>query len=99
MKVYIAGPITGHPDYKQHFKRMEHRLKNQGHVVLNPAELPVGLEQEEYMKICLAMVDVSDAVLMLKGWEHSAGAIEEYAMADFDGKQILLESEMRFEAR
>ncbi|HED2900646.1 TPA: DUF4406 domain-containing protein, partial [Citrobacter freundii] len=55
MKIYIAGPMTGIPKYNRpafHFEAI--RLASEGHVVLNPATLPDGLSQPEYMDICLA---------------------------------------------
>lgn len=88
MKVYIAGPITGNPDYLVHFHRAAEEFKNKGHIVLNPTILPAGLEWEEYMIITLRMVGVSDKILMLKGWEKSRGACEEHDLAKHLGIKI-----------
>lgn len=38
MKLYIAGPITGVPDYAERFKRAEEDLKAMGHTVINPVK-------------------------------------------------------------
>lgn len=54
--------------------------------------LPNGLTQAEYMDICLAMVRSVDAVYLLKGWEGSAGARAEYALAEKLG--LMTEVEM-----
>ncbi len=39
MKIYIAGKITGEPNYKEKFDIAATNLEEQGHIVLNPAEL------------------------------------------------------------
>lgn len=89
MKIYIAGPMSGLPDFNRTAFQMAHlNLKNDGHTVLSPAVLPDGLEQHEYMDICLAMLRCADCIYMLKGWEDSLGAKAEHALADKLGLQI-----------
>lgn len=78
-KVYIAGPITGHPDYKERFAKAEQELREQGDIPLNPAMLPAGMGYEDYMHICFSMIDVADKVIFLEGWETSPGARRELA--------------------
>lgn len=74
-KIYIAGPISGLPNFNRDaFNAEAHRLLGLGHVALNPAILPDGLEQHEYMAICIEMVKMADQLVMLPGWERSAGA-------------------------
>lgn len=82
MKIYIAGPMTGIPELNRpafHFEAMH--LSSEGHVVLNPAKLPDGLSQPEYMDICLAMLRCADSIFLLSGWQNSAGAVAEHALA------------------
>lgn len=82
MKIYIAGPMTGIPKYNRpafHFEAM--RLASEGHVALNPATLPDSLSQPEYMDICLAMLRCADGIFLLSGWQNSAGAKAEHALA------------------
>ena len=82
MKIYIAGPITGVVDYREKFAAAERELRKRGHVVLNPAALPEGLgDHRVYMSLCLPMVAAADAVLMLPGWQKSAGACMEWGDA------------------
>lgn len=87
-KVYIAGPITGHPDYKQVFENVQRNLEAAGSVAINPAILPEGLSPGEYMAICLPMLLSADRVLFLHGWETSKGAMIEHALALYAGKEI-----------
>lgn len=88
-KIYLAGPITGVPDYRAHFLEAKWALEKQGYIVLNPAELPEGMEPADYMRICLAMLDVADAVYMLPGWGKSIGAGIEYQLAKYAGKPVI----------
>lgn len=72
--VYISGPITGKKDYVGTFERAEELLNTEGFIALNPARLPEGMTNEQYMRINFAMIDSADAVLLLDGWEMSRGA-------------------------
>jgi len=87
MRVYIIGPITNNPNYRQEFEQAEKKLKAEGHEVINPAALNGVIQFEathdEYMKICLPLLDLADAVYMIDGWRGSTGACIEcgYALA------------------
>ena len=61
-----------------------------GHEVLNPAELPEGMEKADYMRICLAMIDCADMVLFLPDSRFSAGAKIEKDYCDYIGKAYWL---------
>lgn len=93
MKIYIAGKITGEPNYKEKFDIAATSLEAQGHIVLNPAELPEGMLPADYMRICFAMIDTADAIYLLKGWYSSSGASIERNYAMYIGKSILTEGE------
>lgn len=89
MKIYIAGKITGDPQYKEKFGRVESHYRNQGYTVLNPACLPKGMTNADYMRICFSMIDSADAVAFLPDWDKSAGARIENAYCDYIGKDIV----------
>ena len=95
MKIYIAGSITGTPDYQQHFAEAERRLRDAGHVTMNPATLALneGFYHAEYMHICFAMLRVCRAVYMLDGWRDSKGATMEYEFALKTQKVIMFEGD------
>ena len=81
-KIYIAGPMTGYDNFnRDEFNSAAEKLTSKGHVALNPAILPDGLSQAEYMQICISMLQMCDGILLLKGWKKSAGARAEYALA------------------
>lgn len=91
MKIYIAGKVRGLENYKEIFKEAEIKLKEKGHVILNPAELPEGLDAEDYMRICIPMLDVADAIYLLKNWQDSEGAKIEKLYAQCQNKLIFFD--------
>lgn len=97
MIVYIAGKMTGLPDWgRAAFHAAERELTERGHIVLNPAALPVGMPPERYLPICMAMLEQADAIYLLDGWDDSRGAKLEKAFAEYQGKIVMLQS---FEGR
>lgn len=100
LKIYIAGPMTGYPDYNRAaFNAKASELMAEGHIVLNPAVLPGGLCQSEYMDICLAMVRSADAIYLLNRWEESVGARAEHALAEKLGLTVIYESTTNIECQ
>ncbi|EGQ7810335.1 DUF4406 domain-containing protein [Vibrio parahaemolyticus] len=90
MKIYIAGPMTGYENYnREAFHAKANELNNKGHHTLNPATLPDGLSQPEYMDICFAMIRSADAVHFLPGWKRSEGALAEYHYAKKIGLELI----------
>lgn len=90
MKIYIAGPMTGYQNYNRHaFNAKAEEFSAQGHIVLNPATLPGGLTQPEYMDICFAMIRAADAVHFLPNWQQSEGAVAEYYYAKKIGLKLM----------
>ena len=76
MKIYIAGKIAGDRRYRAKFREAAKAMEAAGHVVLNPATLPDGLTDGDYMRICMAMVDAATGVILLsvqRGIQTAAG--------------------------
>lgn len=96
VKVYIAGKITGDRNYREKFSCAQEDLEGQGFTVLNPAKLPEGLLPEDYMRICMAMMDSADIVAFLPDYEQSRGAQIEWAWCQYVGKQTMYLESMSF---
>lgn len=86
---YISGPMTGLPDYNYPaFQAAADRLRKLGLKVVSPHEIPppVGTYTEEelwqyYMDRCMEQMDQCQAIVMLRGWPKSRGAVKELMRA------------------
>lgn len=76
MIIYLAGNITGNDNYKKEFKQAEKKLKEKGHIVLNPAKLPKGMAKEQYMPICLAMLNQADWMVIVNDGDNQGVEVE-----------------------
>ncbi len=90
MKIYIAGKITGDRKYRAKFREAAKSLEALGNVVLNPAILPAGLEEQDYMQITLAMLNAADLAVFLPDYQESQGAMIEWAWCQRIGKDCAL---------
>ncbi len=84
MKVYIAGKITGNPDYIKQFAEAEEELKASGHTVLNPVKNK-GFSYKEYIDMGLCELMKCDGIYLLDGWQESSGARLEFLYAMVTG--------------
>ncbi len=90
MTAFISGPITKRmARYQYDFADAQMVLEFLGYKVLNPAWLPKGLKIEDYVKIDNAMLECSDVIVLLPGWENSEGSRKEVELAMQLGKQII----------
>jgi hypothetical protein len=80
----------------KHYKA-EQALTAMGHCVLNPANLPSGMEQGDYMRICFSMIDCADCVVLLPDWRESDGARLERAYAEKIGKEVVVADQGRID--
>ena len=95
MKIYISGAISNTDDYMERFAKAEKELTTNGWSVVNPAkvnaQLPEDTSYEEYMKMSFCMLDMCEAIFMLKGWSKSCGSNREYWYAMGNCKTIICE--------
>lgn len=83
MTIYISGAMTGVKGFnKDEFFRVEDLVTQAGHIALNPARNPLGLEYNDYMRLSMADLMVSNAIIRLNGWQESNGALAEVFTAN-----------------
>lgn len=102
MKVYLAGPMVGIPDYNfPMFFSAAEELEARGYEVFNPAQndLDTWGTIEEVKRLanyrdCLQM-DLSwicsraEAIALLPGWENSKGCAVEFELAKVLGLKFI----------
>ena len=96
MRIYIAGPMTGLPDYNRlAFHQAARRLAHCGHEPVNPATIPLRDDwgYGDYLRAALQMLlEAAEGVALLPGWYESKGARLEHLVAGtLDMKPMPLE--------
>ena len=76
--IYIAGPVTGVEKYWEPFEKAQDEIEAAGFIALSPTWQPKGMSNEQYMRICMAMIDSADGVYFLPNWPQSKGACLEW---------------------
>ena len=93
-RVYISGAITGVESCKQDFEYAADKLMTDGYKVVNPVfmdEVMPNSDYEDYMKADMFLLDMCDAIYMLKNWKKSCGANRELGYALAKGIEIIFE--------
>ena len=96
--IYISGPMDGiKNNNKTAFEKAYEHLKTKYKEVVNPHNIyPDYLSDCEYINYIIAdllILTTCQAIYMLEGWEHSAGAIIEHKSAEKLGLKIYYEVE------
>jgi len=92
VKVYIAGPMTGIPDYNfPAFDAAAARLRDAGHDVVNPAwnGVPLDAPRADHLRVDIRNLIECDAVAVLPGWDRSQGARLEVRIASDLGLTVM----------
>lgn len=81
--LYVAGPMTGYPDYNyKAFDEAERWLRDHGYEVLNPtSNKPDDPTWDNYMRASIVQVTQADGIAVLRNWQGSAGAVLEVQIA------------------
>jgi hypothetical protein len=102
MRVYLAGPMSGLPDFNfPEFDRHAGLLEMKGHTVFNPAQMDrdLGFDPSssevssqflrDALRRDLSAICDADAIAMLPGWEKSGGARIEWMLAVHLGLKVI----------
>ena len=92
-RVYVAGPMTGLPEYNfPLFNATAARLRSEGWHVENPAEHGHvdGAGWSDYLRWDISRIATCGAIYLLPGWSKSKGATLEVHIAGVLGLQVLL---------
>lgn len=89
MRLYLSGPMTGHPDHNiPLFNQVTEELRQRHHIVLNPAEVSAEIprDSKDFWDLCMraslkAFLDYK-VVVLLPNWQGSRGAKIEVNLAD-----------------
>lgn len=84
LHVYVAGPMTGIPDFNfPAFNAEAAKLRDAGFCVENPAEHGIweGAEWQDYLRYDLTRLAICDQIHLLPGWSKSKGACLELHIA------------------
>ena len=85
MRIYVAGGMSGVPDFEENFQMWSQRLKDSfpGAIICDPSKLvPKHMSWLEGLRICcMATLDTCSHIFMIPGFETSAGANIEYIQA------------------
>lgn len=90
--------LIGDEDNKEDFKSAENFLIQGGDTVLNPTELDnivQDLTPEQIMRLHYRLIDFSDAVFMVRGWQECKEANAELTYAKSLGKKVMYQSYYR----
>lgn len=104
MKIYVAGPMTGLPEWNHPaFNAAAAELRAAGHEVVNPAEMgekygtadEINADPQKLADLILEELDAiatCDAIYLLPGWEKSPGTRRELevALAPYNRLQIIV---------
>lgn len=92
MKIFIAGPMTGIPEYNfPAFFEAQAKLEALGYEVANPADTGVreGWGHRDYLRVSVPMMLQCDSVAALPGWDKSVGCTQyEFPIAGMFGMEI-----------
>jgi hypothetical protein len=101
MRTYIAGPMTGRPDFNRPaFYAAEDTLRALGHDPINPADVQLADDASwlDYMRQTMRLLTEADAVCVLPGWTVSRGAQIEVYWANSVGIPIKTLNQWKEEA-
>lgn len=101
MKIYLAGPMNGHPLFNfPAFHRAAKELRERGHEVASPAENDLecgfdpagtldGFDLAAAFRWDVEQILKAEQIALLPGWDGSVGATLERAIAEAIGIEVI----------
>lgn len=89
--VYLSGDVFNE-DCKINFTLAQNYLESLGYVVINPTQLKNiadTLAQEQIMQIRYRLVELTNIIFMVSGWQKSKSANAELSYAKSLGKRVM----------
>lgn len=94
MRFYIAGPMSGQPEYNYPlFAKAAKELRDLDHEVIAPPEiapLREGASYNDYFLADLHEMVKYEAIVLLPAWSTSKGTLQELDLAIFLGKKVYM---------
>ena len=99
---YLAGPITGVPDFLNRHKWAKAYLESAGEHVCSPAlitdTMPKAyMNRKQFLDLGFAVLSMCGAIALMPGWEDSAGCVVEHGYAETNGYRIIYLTEEKLE--
>lgn len=99
---YLAGPITGVPDFLNRHKWAKAYLESAGEHVCSPAlitdTMPKAyMNRKQFLDLGFAVLSMCCAIALMPGWEDSAGCMVEHGYAQTNGYRIIYLTEEKLE--
>lgn len=89
--VYLSGDLFNE-DCRINFTLAQNFLEDLGYVVINPIQLKKiadSLAQEQIMQIRYRLVEMTNIIFMVSGWQRSKSANAELSYAKSLGKKVM----------
>lgn len=98
---YLAGPISGRPNFMEEFQEAKGWLEQRGEYVCSPAHMTsllpnAQMERKHFMQLGIALLSICGKIAVMPGWEKSRGCQMEVAYAKANGMEIAYLSEIGF---
>lgn len=94
MKIYIAGPITGVPDYADRFnkyRKLVREVAPYSEIICPHDFVPSDADWHDAIDMCINVLCQCDMIIMMPGWESSQGATVEHDFAKDNNIIVLSE--------
>ena len=94
--IFISGPISNVPNYRENFKRAQKHLKSLGYKnIINPAKIvkliPDSISYDDALDIDLHFLSLCNKIYVLNNWQKSTGSSTEVRYAEKHGIEIIFE--------